>query len=83
MKTYYLRRLEDVSGSSGCGRVAQVAEFDDGTAVLHWNRGANSSGVASSEVFASIEDLLRVHGHNGRSRLEPIFVGKMDPERRS
>lgn len=83
MKTYYLRRLEDVSGSSGCGRVAQVAEFDDGAAVLHWNRGANSSGVASTEVFASIEDLLRVHGHNGRSRLEAIFPGKMDPEHRS
>jgi hypothetical protein len=34
MKMYYLRRHEDVSGNSGCGRVAQVAEFDDGTAVL-------------------------------------------------
>jgi hypothetical protein len=30
MKTSYLRRHEDVSGNSGCGRVAQVAEFDDG-----------------------------------------------------
>lgn len=59
MKTYYLRRLEDVSGTSGCGRVAQVAEFDDGAAVLHWNRGANSSGVSSTEVFASIGELLR------------------------
>ena len=72
MKTYYLRRDEDVSGNSGCGRVAQVAEFDDGTAVLHWNLGANQSGVASTEVFASITDLLRVHGHNGRSVLEPV-----------
>jgi hypothetical protein len=72
MKAYYLRRIEDVSGNSGCGRVAQVAEFDDGAAILHWNRGANSSGVASTEVFTSISDLLRVHGHNGRSVLEPI-----------
>jgi len=48
MKTYYLRRHEDVSGNSGCGRVAQVAEFDDGAAVLHWNRGANTSGVSST-----------------------------------
>jgi hypothetical protein len=72
MKTYYLRRNEDVSGNSGCGRVAQVAEFDDGSAVLHWNLGANQSGVASTEVFASISDLLRVHGHNGRSVLEPV-----------
>ena len=72
MKTYYLRRHEDVSGNSGCGRVAQVAEFDDGAAVLHWNHGANTSGVSSTEVFASIFDLLRVHGHDGRSVLEPI-----------
>jgi hypothetical protein len=72
MKTYYLRRHEDVSGTSGCGRVAQVAEFDDGAAVLHWNRGANTSGVSSTEVFASVSDLLRVHGHDGRSVLEPI-----------
>ena len=72
MKTYYLRRHQDVSGNSGCGRVAQVAEFDDGAAVLHWNRGANTSGVSSTEVFASVSDLLRVHGHDGRSVLEPV-----------
>lgn len=72
MKMYYLRRDEDVSGKSGCGRVAQVAEFDDGTAVLHWNLGANSSQVASTEIFNSVADLLAIHGHNGRSVLEPI-----------
>lgn len=72
MKNYYMRRDEDVSGNSGCGRVAQVAEFDDGTAVLHWNLGANQSGVSSTEVFNSIADLLHVHGHNGRSVLEPL-----------
>lgn len=77
MKAYYLRRLEDVSGQSGCGRVAQVAEFDDGTAVLHWNRGANTSGVSSTEVFACVADLLRVHGHEGRSLLEPIAEAEL------
>jgi hypothetical protein len=80
MKAYYLRRLEDVSGNSGCGRVAQVAEFDDGAAVLHWNQGANSSGVSSTEIFASVNDLLRVHGHNGRSLLEPIERQEVAPE---
>jgi hypothetical protein len=69
---YYLRRNEDISGNSGCGRVAQVAEFDDGTAVLHWNLGANRSRVASTEVFNSVADLLAIHGHGGRSVLEPI-----------
>jgi hypothetical protein len=60
--------------------VAQVAEFDDGAAVLHWNQGANSSGVSSTEVFASVNDLLRVHGHNGRSLLEPIERQEFAPE---
>jgi hypothetical protein len=71
MRAYYLRRHQDVSGNSGCGRVAQVAEFDDGTAVLHWNLGANCSRVASTEVFDSVGNLLKIHGH-GRSVLEPI-----------
>jgi hypothetical protein len=72
MRNYYLRRHEDISGKSGCGRVAQVAEFDDGTAVLHWNLGANRSSVASTEIFGSVSDLMQIHGHNGRSVLEPI-----------
>lgn len=72
MRIYYLRRHEDISGNSGCGRVAQVAEFDDGSAVLHWNRGANTSGVASTEVFNTVSDLLGIHGHDGKSVLEPI-----------
>lgn len=78
MKTYYLRRDEDTSGNSGCGRVAQVAEFDDGTAVLHWNIGANRLGVGSTEVFASITDLLRIHGHDGRSVLEPFVASALN-----
>jgi hypothetical protein len=76
MKTYYLCRSEDVSGKSGTGRVAQVAEFDDGAAVLHWSANTNSCGVSSTEVFASIEDLLKVHGHEGRTILEPIAPAK-------
>ena len=74
MRAFYLRRNEDVSGNSGCGRVAHVAEFDDGTAVLHWNLGANRSGVASTEIFSCISDLLRIHGHDGRSILEPFEI---------
>lgn len=77
MRIFYLRRNADVSGNSGCGRVAQVAEFDDGTTVLHWNLGANRSGVASTEVFGSVSDLLRVHGHNGLSVLEPIVAAEL------
>ena len=60
--------------------LSKVAEFDDGAAVLHWTSGANTSGVSSTEVFASVSDLLRVHGHEGRSVLEPIAEQDMAPE---
>jgi hypothetical protein len=80
MKTYFLCRAKDISGKSGTGRVAQVAEFDDGTAVLHWSADTNSSGVSSTEIFNSVDDLLKVHGHEGRTILEPISLGP-DTER--
>jgi hypothetical protein len=72
VRAYHLRRDQDVSGKSGTGRVAQVAVFDDGTAVVHWSGDKTKAAVASTEVFSSIEDMMRVHGHEGRTVLEPI-----------
>lgn len=72
MRTFHLCRKEDVSGMSGTGRVAQVAEFDDGVVVVHWGADRNASGIASTEIFNSIGDLLKVHGHQGRTVLEPL-----------
>jgi hypothetical protein len=73
MRAYFLCRHEDVSGTSGTGRVAQVAEFDDGTAVVRWIASLNTVGVASTTVFQSIEDLLKVHGHEGRTGLDLLL----------
>jgi hypothetical protein len=67
MKLYHLCRKEDVSGTSGAGHVADVAEFDDGTVVVHWMPDRNAAGVASTTVFDSLADLLKVHGHEGRT----------------
>jgi hypothetical protein len=67
VKTDYLGHREDVSGKSGCGRLAQFLEFDQGTAVFDWNIGAHRSGFASRELFSSVSDLLRIHGHDGFS----------------
>jgi len=73
VRAYYLRRNEDLSGVSGTGRVAEVAVFDDGTAVMRWIDTMNSAGVSSTTIFDSVDDLLRVHGHDGRTALEPIL----------
>ena len=73
MKFYYLCRKEDVSGTSGTGHVAEVAEFDDGTVVVHWPRDRNAAGVVSTTVFNSIDDVLTVHGHDGKTDVELVY----------
>ena len=84
MKTYRLSRTEDVSGMSGVGNVAQVAEFDDGSIAVRWIANRNATGVASTTVFSSLDDMLKVHGHDGRTTAEVIFdeTELQDAERR-
>ncbi len=72
MRLYYLCRKEDISGASGTGRIAEVAEFDDRTVVVRWIGHWNTAGVASTTVFNSLNDLLKVHGHQGRTDVELI-----------
>lgn len=67
MKTYFLCRTEDVSKTSGTGNVAEIAEFDDKTVAVRWLASTNDTGVASTTIFNSLEDLLKVHGHEGRT----------------
>jgi hypothetical protein len=64
MRIGHLQRDVDCSGVSGCGRVAEVAVFSDGWAVLHWP-GAHPS----MNMYPSLEDLIAVHGHGGATRV--------------
>lgn len=75
MRFYYLCRKEDVSHTSGTGHVAEVAEFDDGAVVVRWLASTNATGVASTTIFNSLQDLLKVHGHEGRTIAELIMDG--------
>lgn len=61
-----LVRNVDPTGVSGTGRVAEVAEFEDGTAVLRW-----LSGTPSTVVYDRIEDVVKIHGHGGSTELVP------------
>lgn len=72
---YYLCRNEDVSNTSGTGHVAEIAEFDDGSVVVRWMTSSNATGVASTTTFNSLQDLLKVHGHEGRTVAEPALSG--------
>jgi hypothetical protein len=69
----HLERDEDVSGVSGVGIVAYGLICDDGTVLLHWD-----TVVRSDVVYRSVEDLLAIVGHGGRTRLvvdPPVRIG--------
>src|SRR5690606_29584376 len=51
----------------------EVAEFGDGTVVVHWSADRSAAGVASTTVFHSLDDLLRVHGHEGRTHVNLVM----------
>lgn len=66
-RRFVLTRSEDVSGTSGTGRVAEGVEFASAMCVLHWN-----SEMPSVAVYRNMDEPLRVHGHEGRTKVEFI-----------
>ena len=63
MKLFTLARVEDVSGVSGTGTVAEGVEFSDGVVVLRWIVGDYRSTV----IWPSIEAVKAIHGHDGKT----------------
>lgn len=59
-----LRRTEDVSGLSGTGMVAEGVEFTDGRVAMRWR-----TEVTSTVLYDSVEDVVWIHGHEGRTEL--------------
>ena len=64
VRTFHLLRLDDESGVSGIGWVAEGAVFSNGWVVLVW-----PTGTPSLNFYASIDDVEAVHGHGGRTRI--------------
>lgn len=67
MRYFVMERAEDVSGISGTGVVAEVVEFSNGKCVVAWD--ASKSGVPSVIVYDSLEDVDKIHGHGGATRI--------------
>lgn len=65
MRTFKLKRLEDVSGISGTGLIAEGVEFHDGQIVLSWFGQHHTI-----EVAPNISDVMAIHGHGGKTILE-------------
>jgi hypothetical protein len=63
-KTFVLYRIEDCSGISGTGVVAQGVEFGDGTVAMRW-----ISEHCSTAIYDNIETLVTIHGHDGKTEV--------------
>ena len=70
MKIFYLKRVEDESGVSGTGRIAQGFIFDNGKVALTW-----LSEHPSVTVYDSIGEVHAIHGHGGKTEviMEPDY----------
>ena len=70
MKMFYLKRVEDESGVSGTGRIAQGFIFDNGKVALTW-----LSEHPSVTIYDSIGEVTAVHGHGGKTEviMEPDY----------
>tara|TARA_B100001093_G_C26812003_1_gene1007979 strand:+ start:17 stop:349 length:333 start_codon:yes stop_codon:yes gene_type:complete len=67
MKIFYLKRLEDESGVSGTGRVAQGFIFDNGKVALTW-----LSEHPSVTIYDNIGEVHAIHSHDGKTEVEMI-----------
>jgi len=65
VRRFQLNRMEDVSGVSGIGTVAEGVQFEDGKVVISWFGKHHSV-----EVWSTIEDAEKIHGHSGKTVVE-------------
>jgi len=66
-KRFILYREEDVCGVSGTGKVAEGIQFSSNKCVISW-----ISVTPSVEVYDSIDEITRIHGHNGKTEVRWI-----------
>ncbi len=64
IRTFRLLRIEDESGVSGTGWVAEGAVFSNGWVVLLWLSDTPSAGI-----YPSLAAVDRIHGHHGKTRV--------------
>jgi hypothetical protein len=64
MRAFDLIRIEDVTGISGTGRVAEGVVFDDGHVVMRW-----LTAHRSTTFFPDIETVRIIHSHAGKTQI--------------
>jgi hypothetical protein len=64
MKPFWLERVEDESGVSGVGLVAEGVVFSNGWCALTW-----LTMHMSVSLYQSIEEVEAIHGHEGKTKV--------------
>lgn len=64
MRRFHFNRINDASGVSGTGRVAEGVLFDSGLIALSWN-----SLHKCVCMYTSAAEMMAVHGHEGQTEL--------------
>ncbi len=62
MRPFHLYRRVDETGVSGTGIVAEGVMFGDGTVAMRW---CVPGKPKSTTVYATIDDVRAIHGHDG------------------
>jgi len=83
-RRFELYRHKDISGISGTGVIAYGCEYPGGIVTLCW-----VSPHPSVVIWTSIEDMMKIHGHDGATELlwidgeadEPMSVPEPSPAR--
>lgn len=65
LRRFRLKRIEDETGVSGTGYVAEGVKFSDGQCVISWLTDTRSIGIYHNPV-----ELLHIHGHGGKTIIE-------------
>ena len=66
-RRFALNRSKDESGISGTGIVAEGLQFSSKKCVISW-----LSDTPSIEIYDSIEEIRRIHGHQGETQIKWI-----------
>jgi hypothetical protein len=72
-RRFRLKRIEDESGVSGTGYVAEGIKFSDGQTVINWLTDTRSIGI-----YHSIVEMIYIHGHGGKTVIEWVDEESLD-----
>lgn len=64
IRKFHLQRIEDESGVSGTGRVAEGVVFSNGWVAMTW-----LTRHTSGAFYTSLHEVEKIHGHSGKTKV--------------